>query len=154
MSIKVKTEWKNVEGAFENKRRIHLKPSQHGIYSCPANPCDHMHDGFTTERGCRKHIKSRHGWYYYFDEKPDVECELANQTLPPFYKYNQCRTHEIPSLPKDSELAIGFRDSLTSKTAGSRSETQADQIISRALKFLKSISNDDLSYEEVTEHSD
>ena len=39
----------------------------------------------------------------------------------------------------------------TSKTAGSRSETQADQIISRALKFLKSVSNDDLSYEELTE---
>ena len=39
------------------------------------------------------------------------------------------------------------------KTAGSRSETQADQIISRALKFLKSVSNDDLSYEEVTENA-
>ena len=86
------------------------------------------------ERGCRKHIKSRHGWYYYFDKKPQVECQLANQTLPvPFYKSNRCRTHEIPSLPKDSEFAIGFRNWLTSKTAGSRSETQADQIISRAL---------------------
>ena len=42
---------------------------------------------------------------------------------------------------------------LTSKTAGSRSETQADQIISRALKFLNSVSNDDLSYEEVTENT-
>ena len=34
MSKKVKTDWKNVEGAFENKRRLHLRPSQHGIYSC------------------------------------------------------------------------------------------------------------------------
>ena len=79
---------------------------------------------------------------------------MANQTLPvPFYKSNQCRTHEIPSLAKDSECAIGFRNWLTSKTAGSKSETQADQIISRALKFLKSVSNDDLSYEEVTENT-
>ena len=62
-------------------------------------------------------------------------------------------THEIPSLPKDSEFAIGFRNWLTSKTAGSRSETQAYQIISMAVKFLKSVSNDDLSYEEVTENT-
>ena len=55
-------------------------------------------------------------------------------------------------MPKDPEFAIGFRNWLTSKTACSRSETQADQIISRALKFLKAISNDDLSYEEVTEN--
>ena len=130
MSKDVKTDWKNVEGAFENKRRLHLRPSQHGIYSCPVNHCDH--DGFTVERGCRKQIK----------------------TLPvPFYKSNQCRTHEIPSLTKDSEFAIGFRNWLKSKTAGNRCETQADQIISRALKFLKSVSNDDFSYEEVTENT-
>ena len=77
---KVKTDWKNAEGAFENKRRLHLRPSHHGIYSCPVNRCDH--DGFTMERGCWKHIKSLHGCYYYFDEKPQVECQLANQNLP------------------------------------------------------------------------
>ena len=82
------------------------------------------------------------------------QCQLANQTLPvPFYKSNRSRTHEIPSLPKDSEFAVGFCNWLTSKTAGSRSETQADQIISSALKFLKSVSNDDLGYEEVTENT-
>ena len=83
-----------------------------------------------------------------------MECQLAYQTLPaPFYKSNRCRTHEIPSLPKDSEFAIRFRNSLTSKTAGSTSESQADQIISRALKFLKSVINDDLSSEGVTENT-
>ena len=70
-----------------------------------------------------------------------------------FYKSNRCRTHEIPSLPRDSEFAIGSRNWLTNKTAGRGSETQADQIISRALKFLKSVSNDDLTYEEVTENT-
>ena len=57
------------------------------------------------------------------------------------------------SLPKNSEFAIGFRNWLKSKTASSRSETQADQIISRASKFFKSITNDDLSCEEVTENT-
>ena len=35
-------------------------------------------------------------------------------------------------------------------TGGSRPENQADQIVSRAVKFLKSVSSDDLSSEEVT----
>ena len=39
-------------------------------------------------------------------------------------------------------------------TGGSRSENQADQIVSRALKFLKSVSSDDLSFEEVTDGID
>ena len=39
-------------------------------------------------------------------------------------------------------------------TGGSRPENQADQIVSRALKFLKSVSSDDLSFEEVTDGID
>ena len=36
-------------------------------------------------------------------------------------------------------------------TGGSRPDNQADQIVSRALKFLKSVTNNDLSCEEVTD---
>ena len=59
------------------------------------------------------------------------------------------------SLTKDSEFAIGFRNWLTSKTAVSRSETQADQInYFKGIKISEiSQYNDDLSYEEVTENT-
>ena len=39
-------------------------------------------------------------------------------------------------------------------TGGSRPENQDDQIVSRALKFLKSVSSYDLSFEEVTDGID
>ena len=39
-------------------------------------------------------------------------------------------------------------------TGGSRPENQADQIVSRALKCLKSVTSDDLSFEEVTDGID
>ena len=39
-------------------------------------------------------------------------------------------------------------------TGGSRPENQADQIVSRALKFFKLVSSDDLSFEEVTDGID
>ena len=39
-------------------------------------------------------------------------------------------------------------------TGGSRPENQADQIVSRAVKFFKSVTNDDFSFEEVTDGID
>ena len=39
-------------------------------------------------------------------------------------------------------------------TGGSRPDNQADQIVSRAPKFFKSVTSDDLSLEEVTDGID
>ena len=69
-------------------------------------------------------------------------------------RLNKCRTHDIPSFSKDSEFAKDICKWLTSMTGGSRPENQADQIVLRALKFFKSVSSDDLSFEEVTDGID
>ena len=69
-------------------------------------------------------------------------------------RLNKCRTHDIPSFSKDSEFAKDFCKWLTSMTGGNRPENQADQIVSRALKFFKSVTSDDLSFEEVTDGID
>ena len=29
------------------------------------------HDGFQSQRGCIKHVNTKHSWFFYFDEKPD-----------------------------------------------------------------------------------
>ena len=63
-------------------------------------------------------------------------------------------THDIPSFSKDSAFAKDFCKWLTSMTGGSSPENQADQIVSRALKLLKSVTSDDLSFEEVTDGID
>ena len=150
MSKKLKIDWPSIAGSFDQKRKLQLKPSQDVIYKCPVVYCDH--EGFNTERGCRKHIHSRHGWYLYFDEKPDVpkalEKEIISQAL---VKNNKCRSREVPTLPKDSEFAKDFRKWLTSMTGGSRPENQANQIVSRSLKFLKAATNDDFSSTESTD---
>ena len=41
----------------------------------PIQECDH--DGFQSQRGCRKHVNSKHSWFFYFDEKPNSE-EIAD----------------------------------------------------------------------------
>ena len=28
------------------------------------------HDGFQSQRGCRKHVNTKHSWFFYFDESP------------------------------------------------------------------------------------
>ena len=58
-------DWQNIEGAFEKKRKLKLRASEEdNTFKWPVKYCDH--EGFKTERGCRMHIKSRHGWYYFF----------------------------------------------------------------------------------------
>ena len=54
--LKVKVDWKNVNGAAEKKRRLHLVTAEDGLFHCPVKNCDH--DGFITQRGCKKHVKS------------------------------------------------------------------------------------------------
>ena len=57
-------DWQYIEGAFEKKRKLKLRASEEdNTFQCPVKYCDH--EGFKTERGCQKHIKSRHGWYYF-----------------------------------------------------------------------------------------
>lgn len=45
--------------------------------------CDQ--DTFTTQIGCRKHVKNKHGWFYYFDSEP-----------------NDCKTTATPENREDS----------------------------------------------------
>ena len=63
-----------------------------GLYGKFSQICNH--DGFTLQRGCRKHVKNKHSWYYYFDKKPDSaqmdslhadqnnNCEASDQNIP------------------------------------------------------------------------
>ena len=63
--------WKDAVGAKSKPKRLHLKADKDGVFNCPVLQCDS--DFYQTIRGCRKHVYQRHGWYYFFDEKPKVE---------------------------------------------------------------------------------
>ena len=60
---KAQINWKSVEGAFAKPRLLHLAKGSDGLDHCPVTGCEHV--GFASQRGCRKHVKTKHGWYYY-----------------------------------------------------------------------------------------
>ena len=63
-------QWRTIEGAFAKPKRLHLVSDPRCVFQCPIRNCDHI--GFKSQRGCRKHVKKVHGWYIYFDSKPNI----------------------------------------------------------------------------------
>ena len=52
-----------MDGAFAKQRRLHLVKDRDGLNHCPVT--GYEHPGFTSQKCCRKHVKTKHGWYYY-----------------------------------------------------------------------------------------
>jgi hypothetical protein len=66
-------DWSKVPNALSKPKRLHLEHDEEdGLFHCPVPEC--KHDGFSTQRGCRKHVKKKHLWFFYFDEKTDMKC--------------------------------------------------------------------------------
>lgn len=132
-----KEAWKTAVGGSKKPRRLKLQPDKNGTYFCPVSTCDS--DGFKSKRGCRKHVCNRHGWYYFYDEKPnivDIFPEICvskdGYTLPP-----KASTSAMPAFSKECKVAIDFKSWLCSPGGSSKSHTQADQIVTKLLKFTK-----------------
>ena len=127
---KAQIDWKSVDGAFAKPRRLHLAKGTDGLDHCPVTECEHS--GFVSRRGCRKHVKTKHGWYYYFNEKPSVclsPC-ATTETQP-----KGCKT--VPGCSTDNDFARSFSEWLQSSCGGGKSSKQSDISVSRALKFIK-----------------
>ena len=101
----------------------------------PASQCDH--DGFYSQRGCRKHVRNHHDWFYYFDKKPEIKY-LPSKTEAVVEKNVQPlrSIKNFPSLPKDTIFAQTFFEWLTSIAGWGQSKSQPDQIVSCICKFL------------------
>ena len=66
--------WKIVTGYARSKKVLQLRTEDEGTFVCPFET-ENMQTGFKTNRGLRKHIDSRHDWYYYFDVQPTIKRE-------------------------------------------------------------------------------
>ena len=76
MSKADKIEWSNIDGALPKPKRLHLeKDNVDSLYHCPIKLWEH--EGFQSQRGCRKHVNNKLSWFFYFDKKPRVEIKLA-----------------------------------------------------------------------------
>ena len=72
MSKKCKVNWSDIDGASPKPKRLPLqKDETDSLYHCPIQECDH--NGFQSQRGCRKHVNTKHSWFFYFDEKPNSQ---------------------------------------------------------------------------------
>ena len=134
---KSKVEWAKANGASRKAKRLHLRPTHDGYYLCPVDECDH--DGFCTQRGCRKHVFTRHGWFYFFDVKPNMidafpEMVTRNTT---YTTQKRCNTVLMPSFNKECKFAVNFIKWLESDGGGAKNSTQSHQIGMRVLKWLK-----------------
>ena len=69
----LKVNWKIFTESARSKKVLRLRADDEGTFVCPVENC--MHTGFKSNRGLRKHIDSRHDWYYYFDVQPTIKRE-------------------------------------------------------------------------------
>ena len=128
---KAQADWKSVDGAFAKPRRLHLPKGSDGLDHCPVKGCEHS--GFASQRRCRKHVKTKHSGYYYFDDKPIVctSPSAINET-------NDNKGPKIvPCCSTDNDFARSFSRWLQSSCGGGKSRKHSDISVTRALKFTK-----------------
>ena len=136
----VEIDWSNVANASPKPKRLHLQEDDSdGLFHRPVQDCNH--DGFTTQRGCRKHTKKKHAWYYYFDEKPKITLTEACHKESNRTEANDYNTlgkiRRVLSFDISNKIAQEFLSWLTGSGGRCKSDRQAHQIVSKCLKFLK-----------------
>ena len=129
--------WKDAIGAASKPKRLHLSADKYGLFSCPVKNCDS--ESYNSQRGCRKHVYQRHGWFYFFDEKPNIENVLPQHAIASktMTKPKRSRTTEIPMFFKDCNFDKNFKLWLCSPVGGLKSYKQSSQVSCKVLKFLK-----------------
>ena len=126
-------DWLSIEGASKKKRKLQLQADDDGIYGCPVKSC--LHVGFKSQRGLRKHVDSKHEWYYYFDVQPSFRREEAKQRTPTRLKAS---THKKLSFSIDKGAGLEFVQWLQTPCGGGKQLKEATQIAKRGMKFLMS----------------
>ena len=131
-----KASWKDAIGATKKPKRLKLL-SHNGLFICPIAYCES--EPYRSKRGYRKHVFTKHGWYYYFEEKPDIakvfpefSTRTNNYQLP-----KRGETSSMPMFLKTCVVGVNFKKWLQSPGGGGKGESQADQLLCKVLKYLK-----------------
>ena len=110
-----------IDGTSPKSKRLHWeKDETDSLYHYPTQTCDH--DGFQSQRGCRKNVNTKHSWFFFFDEKPDqrelvasskeiVDADKSSEIAKPL-----CRVS--PSLSVSSQIGETFTKWLTGSGGG------------------------------------
>ena len=147
MSKKCKVNWSDIDGASPKPKRLHLeKDETDSLYHCPIQECDH--DGFQSQRGCRKHVNTKHSWFFYFDEKPNSKeitdslkvasnVSLEGTTQDQTSKTTKHAVKLLPSFSLSCDIGEVFTKWLTGSGGGYKKDRAAQQIVTRCFKFLR-----------------
>ena len=125
-------DWKALPGALPKKRILHLKCNKDNIFECPVKGC--LHTGHRSVRGLRKHINTRHPYYYYHDDKPVVS--RTDSSVMPVLKKMRSSTHKIPAFSLQNGIGKDFLEWLKSSCGGGKSTKESIFIGRRAMKYL------------------
>ena len=139
MSKKCKVNWSDIDGASPKPKRLHLeKDEADSLFHCPIQECDH--DGFQSQRGCRKHVNTKHSWFFYFDEKPDskgIDFAMENTIQDQTSETTKHAVKVLPSFSSSCDIGEVFTKWLTGSGGGCKKDRTAQQIVTRCLKFLR-----------------
>ncbi|EDO39619.1 predicted protein, partial [Nematostella vectensis] len=106
---------------------MHLEEDENdGLFHCPVPDCHN--DGFGTQRGCRKHVKKKHLWFYYFDEKPSDSDIEASRSQMEKEKGQRRSSNGVPSFDMSCTFAEQFTAWLKGSGGGCKSDRQAQQL--------------------------
>ena len=129
--------WKNAISANPKTKRLKLQADNDGLFSCPVHFCEHGR--YHSKQGCRKHVYTKHGWYYYFEEKPEMDKVFPSlNTRNSTYKLPQrSKTSNMPMFLKTCKVGCDFKLWLQTPGGGGKVAVQADQTLCKILKYLK-----------------
>ena len=134
--------WKSAIGANPKAKPLKLQADNDGLFSCPVHFCEHGR--YHSKRGCRKHVYTKHGWYYYFEEKPEMDKVFPSlNTRNSTYKLPQrSKTSNMPMFLKTCKVGCDFKLWLQTPGGGGKVAVQADQTLCKVLKYFKFCCND------------
>ena len=148
MSKANKVEWSNIDGALPKPKRLHLEKGEaDSLYHCPIQLCEH--EGFQSQRGCRKHVNNKHSWFLYFDEKPvDLKLTTSSSEVPKksfssgsdgdiWRASSKQGARSMPSFSPSRQIGEEFTKWLTGSGGCYKKDRPAQQIVGRCFKFLK-----------------
>ena len=121
----------DIDGAARKRRSLSLQPNDNNEFICPINEC--LHISFRSQRGVRKHVNNIHPWYYYFDQQPKINRELAKEQS---HASLRIATNRKPAFSTESGIGKEFLSWLKTPCGGGRAEKDAKNIARRAMKYL------------------
>ena len=128
-------DWLRVTGAIRIRKKLQLVLDEgEQVYNCVVESC--LHIGFKSKRGCRKHIETKHGWYFYFDKLPDLTDSQKQNAL----TQSKVSTIHQPCYSIEKGIGNELLQWLCTPCGGCKKLNDAKQSSRRAMKFLMSCS--------------